>query len=461
MRRILFIWILSWQIFAQAQDTLLFSQYLELVRQYHPDSKNADFVRDKAKQNVTEARGAFDPQLYLKYKNKDFKSNKDLKSKEYYSLFNAGVEIPTITGITIKGGYEDNQGVYLNPENNVTDYGVSYIGVSVPLGKGMFTDENRQALRQAKIGQRRSEQLAQIQLNDLLLEAAVAYWEWYFAFGEMRAIEETYALAEKRYKNEVLQFTYGEKAQLDTLKAYVQKQDRLIAFREAFVEWKSKSYTLNNYLWDSTWVLQENLIPESRIGDYVQNVSINEAYIDSLTRTSPYVLDYQLKLEGLKAERRLKIEKVKPKINLEYNYLFQGTDISMPSNFSTNYKWGVSASFPLFIRAERAGLKLNTIKIQETQYMLNEKERELENKLKTAMFELQYLLQQYEVVLQNVEAYRKLVLAEQTKFNLGESDLFMLNEWETKFQNILIKKAKMEFKVMKAQAKLEYLSNDF
>ena len=455
MAKYVFLISLMCVLVAQSQDTLTFNDYLALVKAKHPSSKQADLIADMGNQKVKEARGNFDPNLFLKYKNKDF------KDKEYYSLFKAGVEIPTITGITFQGGYEQNEGYYLNPENNVTDYGVSYIGFTVPLGKGMFTDENRQALRQAKILQKKSIQDRQLALNELLLEAATAYWEWYFTFQQMKAIELTYTLAEKRFKNIKRSFEYGELAQLDTIKAFVQMQDRSISFREVFVNWRSQSYQLNNFIWDTSLVLNENLIPENTIGSYINNISPDLNYLDSIVNNTPYLISYQLKVDALKAERLYKIEKLKPKINLEYNYLYQSGNIEVPSTLSTNYKWGVSASFPLFIRSERAGLKMNTIKLQDTYYNLNLKERELSNKIQAAAFELETLLSQYASVLQNIAAYNSLVAAEQVKFDIGESDLFKLNAWESKFQEALVKQAKLEYKIMKAKAKLDYLSNTF
>lgn len=444
-----------------AQDTLSFEKYMNIVRSYHPKSKQADLELTMAQRGVVDARGNFDPKLFLKYKNKDF------SDKEYYSLFNAGVEIPTITGIKIKGGYETNDGYYLNPEHTVSGEtydgkvydGVSYIGVIVPLGKGMFTDENRQALKLAKINRDRSIQKRQLSLNDILVDAAISYWEWYYKFGEMKAVEKAYTLAEKRYSNVVTSYIVGESAAIDTVKAFVQKQDRLILLRETYVDWMKKGFELNNYIWDSTVVLQENLVPERQIESYVSNISVNADVIDSLVNTSPFVLDYEYKLQSLQTERRWKIEKLKPKINLEYNLLYKDGAIAIPSDFSTNYKWGVSASFPLFLRSERAGLQMNKIKIQDTEYSLDLKRRELNNKIKSAAIELETLISQYSTVQQNIAAYERLVAAEQTKFNIGESDLFRLNEWENKYQMALIKKAKMEYKVMKAQAKLEYLAN--
>ncbi len=444
-----------------AQDTLLYDDYINLVRSMHPEAKQIELSNDRAERAKRGARGTLDPKLFVKYKNKEFKESGKSKSKEYYSIFDGGVELPTAIGVKFKAGYEKSHGAFLNPQNSVPPSGLTYVGISVPLGKGMLTDENRQAIRLAKINEKRINELNKIELNDLLLQATIAYSEWYFKYYKMKAIEISYNLALERFdyvKSSALQ---GELAILDTIKAYVQKQDRFILLREAYVDWTVSAYHLNNYLWDSTYQLKKEIIPPSTIADQLKDVSIDENALDSLVNNSPFILNYEFKLNALRTERLWKIEKLKPKLNVEYNRLFTGLSTEVPNDWSTNYRWGISASLPLFLRDERAQLKINKFKIQDAYYQIDLKQRELGNKIKATAYEFSNVSIQYSLLATNVTAYERLVAAERIKFNIGESDLFKLNAWETNYQQALIKRAKMESKLLKTKSKLDYLCNDF
>jgi hypothetical protein len=80
------------------------------------------------------ARGAFDQKLRLTL----IKSNSRTPK---YSILNSSFKIPTWYGIEIKAGFDQNEGYYLNPENTVPNAGLTSLGISVPLGQGLFINQ--------------------------------------------------------------------------------------------------------------------------------------------------------------------------------------------------------------------------------------------------------------------------------------------------------------------------------
>ena len=154
------------------QDVLSYDNFLLLVKEFHPEAQLAQLQSDKGSQLEKAARGNFDPVLSSKIKEKFF------DKKSYYNLYSADITLPTISGITVSGGYTNNTGQRLNPQNYTPSDGTGYLGVSIPLGKGMFTDENRAGLQIAKQQKEQYEQLSQLTLNDLLFEASTSYWDW-------------------------------------------------------------------------------------------------------------------------------------------------------------------------------------------------------------------------------------------------------------------------------------------
>jgi hypothetical protein len=66
---------------------------------------------------------------------------KQFKDTEYYSILNSSFKIPTWYGIEIKAGFDQNEGYYLNPENTA-NAGLTSLGISVPLGQGLYQSAN-------------------------------------------------------------------------------------------------------------------------------------------------------------------------------------------------------------------------------------------------------------------------------------------------------------------------------
>ena len=68
---------------------------------------------------------------------------------------------------------------------------------------------------------------------------------------------------------------------------------------------------------------------------------------------NPGFRQYEFKLRELEIERRLKREKLKPKLDLKYNLLADGTRFGTPDGLA-GYKYGVKFSYPILARTARA-----------------------------------------------------------------------------------------------------------
>ena len=92
-------------VFCQDMSKLLSEQdFISIVKKYHPVIRQADINIQKAKADITIARGGFDPSLYLHNDQKTF------DGKNYYNYTNPELKIPTWYGIEVKAGFENNGG---------------------------------------------------------------------------------------------------------------------------------------------------------------------------------------------------------------------------------------------------------------------------------------------------------------------------------------------------------------
>ena len=138
--------LIFWQQNAQNNllNTLSLSEYLSYVKNYHPIVKQANLVINTSEAELLKARGAFDPKIEVDFDEKLFKET------TYYNKLNGAFKIPTWYGVEFKANFEQNEGLFLNSENELPLEGLYSAGISVSLARGLLTNERMTTLKQAK-----------------------------------------------------------------------------------------------------------------------------------------------------------------------------------------------------------------------------------------------------------------------------------------------------------------------
>ena len=124
---------------------------------------------------------------------------------------------------------------------------------------------------------------------------------------------------------------------------------------------------------------------------------------------------------------------MKPKLNLEYNFLNESTQNSDYYFSTENYKWGVDFAVPLFLREARGDLKMQQIKILENQNNLVWKRQQILQKIEYLQNQQSTMRDQFSIAQQNSLNGEKLLQGENIKFNNGESSVFLVNQRENYF----------------------------
>ena len=162
-----------------AQDSMKVLPLEDLFFQiatHHPVAKQANLLSEAARQEFRLSSAFFDPVLSSKYLNKSFKGN------NYFDLWDSYLQIPIWYGADFKVGYEKNSGPNINPEDYTPSSGLSYLGISIPLGQGLIIDERRATIRQARLLKNLAEADKIKMINKLLLQAAKDYWDWMYCY---------------------------------------------------------------------------------------------------------------------------------------------------------------------------------------------------------------------------------------------------------------------------------------
>ena len=441
-----------WPVMAQTKDTLYlgFEEYLQLVKAYHPIVKQAKLIDETAKAKLRKARGSFDPKIEGSLAKKQYKDQK------YYELLNTSFKIPTWFGVELKASYDKNSGVYLNPQNTLPDDGMITAGIAIPIGQDLLINERTTTLKQAKLYQEQAKFDQDIAINEILFNAAITYFNWLQTYTEVKIFKSFTKNAEVRLKGVVQSYNAGDKPAIDTVEAGISHQKRLLELEQANLNLKKASLKLSGFLWaeENTPIeLKENIYPTKVSHDQLEEVlETNQVLQSENIENHPKIKSLGLKIESLEYERRLKLNKLLPDIDLQYNFLNGSNQWDYFIN--DNYKIGVQVSVPLFLRKERGELELAKLKKANAKFDLINTEIILENKIKSILIEINTLKKQIEQMQLLVKSHQTMVNAENRKFELGGSSLFLINTRENNLIEANMKQIQLNNKLLKLQAEL-------
>ena len=441
--------------FAQENSLQVFTldDFIQQVKQYHPLAKQADIQVDKALAELMSARGAFDPLLELDASRKTF------NDKNYYFYTNPQLTVPLPVG-NIKTGIENNGGDYITTEASKGK--TSYLGVEMPLAKGLLLDKRRAVLQQAKILRNQSEQERLLMFNNLLYEAYITYWQWASSYQQYMAYTKFTVIASNRMRLVRIAYISGDRALADTIEAYTQIQNYQLLQAEALLKLNNAKFEMANYLWLANYngyQLPANFTPENLEFSNTSNYKNIDDLLTQSSAQNPGLLIYNFKISSLEVERKLKFQSLLPYLTVKANllskeyYAFKGISSNYLQN---NYKWGIDFRIPLFLREARGDYKKAQLKVKETNLELINKRQQTENKVRSYFMEFYALVSQLQTAGNMYNNYQSLLRTEELKFTQGESSLFLVNTRETKLIEILQKQIDLAFKSYKAKYAMEW-----
>lgn len=441
-----------------AQDSIVVftpENFVSLVRANHPIVKQYNILVEKGEKTVLREKGNFDPYLFSDIDQKYF------DSKQYYNLFSSGLKVPTWFGADFKLGLDQSSGTYINAENKLPNSGLVYLGVSMPVLQGFWINERRTIIKQANVFAKSTEAERINLVNDLMYEAIATYWEWYNACEKLKVFENAVRIAQQRFQAVKSSYQLGDRPAIDTLESFIQLQNRIFGRNQAMIEKNNATLQLSNYLWNDK---EEPLEAQANLAPISEQMWNQKPFVlpDSLNKSSkdlalqhPAVSLYEFKYEIARLDKRWKQEKLKPKLNINYNLLNEPVGSEWIGTFSpNNYKWGVDFSFPVFLRKERGDLQLANLKMMEIDYSREQKILEISNKIDQYKNELKMTQQQNVLFTQLVQNYEGMWKAERRNFDAGESSLFLVNAREMAYIDSQLKYIELQAKLNKSAAAL-------
>ncbi|WP_394759138.1 TolC family protein [Flavobacterium sp.] len=422
------VFIFTLKSFAQEiPKEFTYNEYLGYVKKFHPLVKTANLELNQAQANLMMARGGFDPKIEVDFDKKQFKDS------EYYSILNSSFKIPTWYGIELKAGFDNNEGIYLNPENTVPNQGLTSFGINIPLGQGLLINQRMADLRKAKIQIQLSDAGRKLQAIQVLYDASVAYFNWKKNFNEVKLYQNYASNAKIRFNGTKSLIEKGDKPAIDSIEVGIIVKNRLLSLEDATLKLTKSKLELSNFIWLENNIpleLSDALIPEEKLEFTIQETLKTNDLLgqDFSIVNHPKINALQSKIAILTVEQKLKANMLLPKINVGYSYLSEPSYID---NYRfEDYKIGLNFSFPLFLRKERGNLKLAKLKVQETVFALDLEKVQLTNKINAQRIEIQSLIKQKKLIDALVKDNLTMLTSEERLFSFGESSMFLINTRE-------------------------------
>jgi len=440
---------------AQVPAVLTREVFVQLVLKNHPMARQAALRTGMGEATVRSARGGFDPMATAGYSEKRFDDT------DYYSLLDAGLKVPTWFGVELLGGFQQNEGAFLDPQGYTPSDGLINAGVEVPIGQGLFIDQRRATLRKAQAYQRAAEGERQQLLNQLLLSALSDHTDWVAAFEQLRISDTAVVLAQNRFDQVRGSFRGGDRPGIDTLEAFLQVQDREMRQQQAQLSFRNAGLRVSNHLWDEAQrplELQPGMVPAITDLASPAVLVLADTTIARAIEDHPLLRQSQARIEQFEVDRRLRSEFLKPELDLKYQWLGNGgalTNETGTSLLGDGHQVGVGFKMPLLLRTERGELTLAKLRRTDAELGFERDRTVIRNRIRERLNDIATFRQQTDLGTSMVTNYGRLLNGESQRFAAGESSLFLVNGREVPLIESQLKQVELEAKLRKAYFTLD------
>lgn len=409
---------------------LTLPEFLARVQATYPKLAAADAERRTAPAKLLEKQGAFDPVLVGDHTFTRFNDTGSPGKVKSFTATDASVEFLTPSGAKIVAGAQLNRGDVKSPLSVTGVDGEYFLGIKLPLLRGLGINPKSAALQQARLGIALADSTYQSLRLEVLVAAGSAYWDWVAVVQRVDVAAALLELARVRAQAVRDRAQAGDLPLIDVVEAEQEVQRRIEGLEKARRDLQKETNKLSLYLWDEGGVAAPPPPPGAAPPAVEPGGVLEELEV---TRLQAQALQQRPELRILAAAG----EVTRVDLRLARNLRLPDLNLSVQPGFDT----GAEGAGPTL----KAGISLGLPLRQRTARGL---EGQAERKLEKIALDLQFERQRVQVQVQDAanavnQAYRRYVAAreelrlaqrleqgERDRFNLGDSTLFLVNQRE-------------------------------
>ncbi len=419
---------------AQQLPTLTLEDVIRIVTRYHPKLRGAEAQQRIAAEKRLEKQGAFDPVFTTGTDFLRFNSELDTKTLRGKAatmrIAAAEVEFLTRYGLKVAAGTRYNLGKVKAPLAPTGSGGEYFIEFKLPFLRGARINEKSAAEKQALLGEPLADTDYERMRLDLILKAAESYWDWVATQRKLEVARNLLTLAEFRAQAVRERVTAGDLPAIDTTEAELEVQRRQGGLTKADRDLQKAAFKLSLSLWAPDG--QQVMSPES--SQVPSSLPIPVLFTEQQLREGQQLAQTRRpELQALGLNRQITqvdLDLAKNQRLPAIDFTFSpGRDIGVGAIGNT-VKAGLSFTLPLRQRTVDGRLGQASYKLQKIELdMLHERQR-ISTEVQDAISAINATFERYRLGEQEIVLALKLEEGERTKFQLGDSTLFLVNQRE-------------------------------
>ncbi len=411
---------------SQNQFNYDFKSYMDLVTKNHPDILAAELEAKIVAAKTLEAQGDFDPSLNSNTAVKRFNSSSDLGQEQNAFLSNNSLDWKNSYGANFSFGADFAAGDLKTPVSPTGSGGEYFFRIQIPLLRNAVYNAANVKLKSQKL----SELIASYSLYrrklQVLDEAAKAYWSLAAAKDILTVEANLLALAIKQLEYVDEQVRVGNMPVIAQTETQTEIAKRKLKVVQAERDFQKAVIQISKFLWDAdtkpisiaTKIKYIDSLPEAQILSTLDLV--NARVVALAQRPEMSIIDNSKDIAELeyKYARNQKL----PALDL---YLSPGTQLG-DDNVALFGEAGFSLSLPLRTRRaqgleKQAETRLSKLNLDEKQLIQN-----IFLELDDIASQIRTSYERFLAAKSNLQYSLVLQDAEQTKFDLGDSTLFVV-----------------------------------
>ena len=387
----------------------------ENVIKNFPLIEEAIFKERAAEGAMTSAEGAFDHKL-------KFKSRNRIEDKYDNQYFEATLERDTgLRGINLIAGHRQGSGLFAQYDGKYDTSGAGEIfaGIALPLLRDSGTDEARTNLAVRKLEMSQASEERKLKVNVSIHKALSLYYKWISEDRILGINKEILTLALEREEMLKKRFSRG-----DVEKVKLTDNERTIAKREAEVQ-KSEAKLRN--IEAGLGLFLDDLSSINKLSDKELAVLNDPQFRGSITPGDlPPVRMLILEKEKAELYEKLADQSRLPGLGVD---LLGARELS-PGNAPYDpdrLQVGIRFDFPLENRKAKGKSVESSYKKKAVERRLAYTEKEIRLSYENSVQLITIARKRFITTTSEAEKTRTMARAEETRFRMGDTDLFVVN----------------------------------
>jgi len=394
--------------------------------------------------NQLNARAALDPILFASGKRKSF------GGIHYYNYQQIGLEVPTKSGLNVLAGFENNEGPRL--ANEVSTGRSIYSGLSLNVQDVVYMNKRQLALAEADLFTENQKQRRSLQMNTLIAQAQLRYYNWLQQYLIYKVFDELTALNTVRLELVKTSWSLGKVPAVDTIDVLSQLNRFRISKNKAFVNWREEGIKLSDYIWDET-LLQEirglEVLPDTSLLGANAQFDVDTSQLQFLIDSHPAIASLNIKEELVDLKGNQIRQSMMPNLSVNALVLSGNKGEALYENVPGNMSFGLALDLPLRFSAGRSMRMQNNIEKLDVDLKRDVTRRKMNNQLLYRWNELQIARQNIKLYEEFVLNSRDLLAAEEVRYNLGSGTVFKINIRENRLLDARLKQIENYFSYQK------------